>query len=214
MHQLLKALAGGAIVALIFATFDPKERGLALHVFRTVFFAGWIYILVRHAERRRRGADSVVLQPESTYSPPAIASVHDPRKASNALHVVAGVVMREGRILIARRALHKAMAGKWEFPGGKVEAGETSAAALARELREEFGVNVEVGEKLGDQVHEYPGQAIWLEAYWARFGEGDLRLDSHDEIDWVTPAQCRTFDLADADWFIVDLLEKRPSAFH
>lgn len=77
--------------------------------------------------------------------------------------VCAFIRKEEGNIFIARRADHKSMAGKWEFPGGKVEEGETPQEALKKlEIEEEFGMSIEVGEFVGENVHHYPNFSIRL----------------------------------------------------
>ena len=95
--------------------------------------------------------------------------------------VVAAVIQREGRFLIARRASHKADAGYWEFPGGKVEPGETPPEALARELREEMDVVAEIGELL----HQGSERGIDFEAYWVKI-QGEPSQQDHDQFEWIT----------------------------
>lgn len=122
---------------------------------------------------------------------------------------MAAVITREdGQVLIARRAPHKSLPGRWEFPGGKVEPGEDPRAALERELLEEFGVPVKAGASIGSRQHQYPGLTVELDAYRATCAATDFTLDSHDAIAWVKPAECRQYDMAEADWFIVDALEE------
>ena len=93
--------------------------------------------------------------------------------------VVAAVIEREGLFLLARRAAHKSDPGCWEFPGGKVEHGESPQAALIRELMEEMDVEIQVGVV----VHETPR----FQAYRARISHGEPRLKDHDELVWVAP---------------------------
>jgi 8-oxo-dGTP diphosphatase len=119
------------------------------------------------------------------------------------LKVAAGVIEQDGKVLIARRAPHKNLAGKWEFPGGKIEDGETPEEALKRELMEEFQVVVDVGDWIAAEVHHYPTVSVELTAFRVRLVRGDFLLDSHDRIEWVLPGECYNYDLAEADWFIV-----------
>ncbi len=115
------------------------------------------------------------------------------------IDVVAALVEREGRILVVRRAAGQAQAGKWEFPGGKVEAGESPAAALARELLEELGIEVTVGRRLGENIHSYPGGVVRLSFYAAVIRAGEPVLRVHDRLAWLPPAELTRVDLAAAD---------------
>lgn len=122
------------------------------------------------------------------------------------IRVTAAVVERDGRILIARRPDHKARGGKWEFPGGKIEPGETPEGCLARELREEFGVDVDVEEFIAASRHDYGDIAIELLAYCVRHVAGEWRPNEHERIEWVVPARLTDFDFAEADRPIVRTL--------
>jgi 8-oxo-dGTP diphosphatase len=102
------------------------------------------------------------------------------------LRVVAAVIVDDDRILACRRAPGKASAGLWEFPGGKIEGGETPEAALVREIREELGVDIEVGELIGTDIT--PVGVVWIElsCYWARLVDGrPLSSTDHDELSWL-----------------------------
>jgi 8-oxo-dGTP diphosphatase len=102
------------------------------------------------------------------------------------IRVVGAALVRDGRVLTARRAAPSDLAGGWEFPGGKVEPGESDVAALARELREELGVKVTVGGLLG---HAADGP-IELYVYEAALADGEPRpLEDHDELRWLSAAE-------------------------
>jgi 8-oxo-dGTP diphosphatase len=122
------------------------------------------------------------------------------------IHVVAGIIRREGKILLARRAPHKPMPGKWEFPGGKVEEGESPQAALEREIYEEFGVRIEVDDFFSQNLHDYGAFKIELDAYFADWIDGDFSLTDHDAIAWVRREDLQNFDLTEADIPFVRLL--------
>ncbi|MDH4091965.1 MAG: (deoxy)nucleoside triphosphate pyrophosphohydrolase [Cyclobacteriaceae bacterium] len=120
--------------------------------------------------------------------------------------VVAGVLYNNDKILLAKRNQNKSLGGKWEFPGGKVEKGETHKRALKRELIEEFGVAFEIGEYIGSNAHEYRDFIIQLHAYKVPCSILDLSSSDHDEVHWVNKAAILSYDLADADIPIVDKL--------
>lgn len=122
------------------------------------------------------------------------------------IEVVAAVIQSGDRVLLARRAIHKAMAGKWEFPGGKIEANESPEAALIREISEEFGVKITLGDWICSHCHQYPDVTIKLSAYYASTKEKILESTDHDEIVWVLTNKLHDFDLAEADLPIAKLL--------
>ena len=102
------------------------------------------------------------------------------------------------RVLVSRRTAPPRLAGLWEFPGGKVEPGETDEQALVRELREELGVVSEVGERLGGDLPI--GSTAVLRVYLCRIVEGEPTLVDHDEHRWLGAHQ-----LDDVTWIPVDL---------
>jgi 8-oxo-dGTP diphosphatase len=122
------------------------------------------------------------------------------------IEVAAAVVCRGDRVLVARRARPAELAGLWEFPGGKLEPGESGEAALARELVEELDLAVEVGDVLGRSERVPPGGGapdLGLTAYAARPLDGAAEprpVDgTHDELRWVTAAELPELDLAPLD---------------
>lgn len=132
---------------------------------------------------------------------------------SEPLHVVAAVIEHEGRILACRRRAGKADAGKWEFPGGKVEAGETAPEALAREIREELGVDVEVHDELTTDDTNVGGRVIRLTCLRATLtGERPHTSTDHDAMRWATPAELVTLDWAAPDLPAVRLLTEHAGA--
>ncbi|WP_307816433.1 (deoxy)nucleoside triphosphate pyrophosphohydrolase [Nocardioides limicola] len=111
--------------------------------------------------------------------------------------VVGAAIVRAGRVLAARRTSPPAAAGRWEFPGGKVEPGESPEAALIREIREELGIEIEVRRWLAGRVtiddrHE-------LTVALAQSGEGDPQPHEHDQVRWVAAAELDDLDWLDAD---------------
>jgi 8-oxo-dGTP diphosphatase len=116
---------------------------------------------------------------------------HPPRRV-----VVGAALLRDGRVLASRRTGPPSLAGYWEFPGGKVEPGETDGQALVRELREELGVEAVVGGRVGDDVEV--GEALLLRVYLAT-AVGEPSLVDHDAHRWLS-----VDELDDVPWIAVD----------
>ena len=114
--------------------------------------------------------------------------------------VVAGAVIAESRVLVAQRLRPPELAGRWELPGGKVAPDETEPEALARELAEELGVDVAVGERLGGDVTL--NATTTLRAYQVRLIRGEPQPHDHRALRWLTAAQLHDIDWvpADRDW--------------
>ncbi|MBU8579767.1 (deoxy)nucleoside triphosphate pyrophosphohydrolase [Brevibacterium luteolum] len=125
---------------------------------------------------------------------------------SDPIIVVGAIFSRGEQILACRRAPHKAAAGKWEFPGGKVEDGEQPQAALARELNEELGISAEVGELLVRETTPTSGAAIDLACYWVTAAEAPVASADHDALVWVDREQIASLDWAEPDLPAVELL--------
>ncbi|WP_027602980.1 MULTISPECIES: Nudix family hydrolase [Pseudomonas] len=120
------------------------------------------------------------------------------------LHVVAAVIRDpQGRILIAQRPAHKHQGGLWEFPGGKVEAGEAPAAALARELAEELGIQVTRARPLLQVRHDYPDQAVLLDVWQVDAFTGDAHGAEGQPLAWVAPRELADYDFPAANRPIV-----------
>ncbi|WP_240965391.1 (deoxy)nucleoside triphosphate pyrophosphohydrolase [Streptomyces zingiberis] len=112
--------------------------------------------------------------------------------------VVGGALLDGGRLLAARRSAPPALAGRWEFPGGKVEPGETPPQALVRELREELGVEAVPVARIPGTWRLSPRHV--LQVWTARLVSGDPRpLEDHDALRWLTPGQVDEVDWLDED---------------
>jgi 8-oxo-dGTP diphosphatase len=126
------------------------------------------------------------------------------------LQVVAGILYdAEGRVLLAQRPAGKFMAGKWEFPGGKLQAGETESAALKRELAEELGVEVLECAALLRLEHQYPDRQVSLSVWSVGHYSGSAQGLEGQALRWVAPAALFGEDLLPADWPIVDVLNQK-----
>ncbi|MCZ7575348.1 MAG: A/G-specific adenine glycosylase [Ardenticatenaceae bacterium] len=127
--------------------------------------------------------------------------------------VTAGLIWNErGELLIARRPLDKMLGGLWEFPGGKCEDGEALAACLHRELREELGIEVEVGERLTVVEHGYTHFSITLHAFHCWHRAGEPRAVGVADCRWVRPADLDAFAWPRTDRQIITALRERLTA--
>lgn len=113
--------------------------------------------------------------------------------------VTAAIIVRNGRVLLTRRAPGQAQEGYWEFPGGKLETGESERACLERELYEELGIEGAAEEHLADSLHRYANGEILLKAYLFRWTKGEMRMTVHDRAAWVLPESLEAYALAPAD---------------
>lgn len=127
---------------------------------------------------------------------------------NSALHVVAAIIVQESKILACRRASHKAAAGKWEFPGGKVDAGEGPHEALVREIKEELGLDCEAISTYDISDTPVGSHTIRLETVLCRVPSIlELTSTDHDEFKWLTPDDISILDWAEPDVPAVMLLK-------
>lgn len=119
------------------------------------------------------------------------------------LQVVAAVIRQNGRVLLARRAKHKHQGGLWEFPGGKIEAGETPEIALKRELKEELAIEVIKATPLFQTSHQYPEYAVHLDIWEVTAFDGDAQGAEGQEIIWVQPKNLLQYEFPAANQSIV-----------
>jgi mutator protein MutT len=121
-------------------------------------------------------------------------------------HVTAGLLQQDGMVLITKRPVGSHLAGYWEFPGGKQEAGETLEECLVREMKEELGVNVRAGKRLLTVNHEYENRIISLYLFQCTHLGGELKHLACEEIRWVHPEDLTQYRFPPPDEKIIQLL--------
>lgn len=124
------------------------------------------------------------------------------------IHVAAAVILADDqRILIARRPDHLHQGGLWEFPGGKVERGETVADALHRELREELAIRVQSAAPFLKVQHDYADKAILLDVWWVRAFSGQPQGNEGQLLQWATVTELADYPFPAANQPIIDALQ-------
>jgi len=119
--------------------------------------------------------------------------------------VVAGLIVKDGKLLVCQRTRHQTMPLKWEFPGGKIEEGEQPRDALRRELEEELGILATVGNEIVRIRHEYPnGGMVELRFYEVREYQKEIENRIFKDIQWSEPKDLPKFDFLEADLTLVD----------
>jgi 8-oxo-dGTP diphosphatase len=133
--------------------------------------------------------------------------------ATTVVRVVAAALYNpQGQVLIAERPPGKHMAGRWEFPGGKVAAQESEADALARELREELGIHVQAARPLLSLTHQYADRCVELSMWVVERYTGEPQSLDGQRLKWVAPAQLATEDILEADMPFIEALQRLPRA--
>jgi len=132
--------------------------------------------------------------------------VKNKKSGEKMIEVVAGVIYKEDKFLIAQRNLKKAQGGLWEFPGGKVEKNETHEDTLKREIKEEFNADIRVDKYIGENVHHYPEKDIKLVFYKATLLSEKIDLLEHEDYRWITKDNKDKFEFAGADMKVFDLI--------
>lgn len=129
------------------------------------------------------------------------------------LDVVAGVIRREdGQLLITQRRAGDTLGGYWEFPGGKVEPGEDFVTALRRELREEIGVECQIGPEIHRFVHPYPDRDVRLYFFAAQIITGEPQALDVADLRWVKVSELFDYQFPEADRFLLEQLRKSAPA--
>ena len=124
------------------------------------------------------------------------------------IDVTAAIIENNGKFLIARRKKGKHLEYKWEFPGGKIEPGETPEECLTRELKEEFGIIAEIADFITESIFNYGDRKVRLLGYRAKYVSGEFKLNAHDEVRWVSRNEFNEFDFAEADLPLVEKISE------
>jgi 8-oxo-dGTP diphosphatase len=118
--------------------------------------------------------------------------------------VVAGLIVKDGKLLVCQRTRHQTMPLKWEFPGGKIEEGEQPRDALRRELEEELGILARVGDEVKRIQHEYPnGGMVELRFFVVRAYEREIENRIFKDMQWAEPKELPKYDFLEADLTLV-----------
>lgn len=124
------------------------------------------------------------------------------------IRVAVGVLKRNDTILVAKRAANKPYSGYWEFPGGKIEPGETSEAALRRELQEELGIEINDPHYLFSHTHHYPDKTVLLDIWVVSAFQPEPHCHEHETSQWVSFEEMLALRLLEGNWAILDKLKK------
>jgi 8-oxo-dGTP diphosphatase len=123
--------------------------------------------------------------------------------------VTAGIILKEDKILIAKRGLDKKFRGRWEFPGGKLEPGESLQDCIKRELEEELNISIKNQEYFITNEHEYDNFKVKIHSFLIREYNGEIILNEHEELKWINPNKYEEYDILEADLpFIRAFLKK------
>lgn len=128
-------------------------------------------------------------------------------KDMKTIRVVAAVIRSENKIFATARG-YGAFKGQWEFPGGKIEAGETPEEALAREIKEELETEIKVGSLIHTIEYDYPTFHLSMDCFWCEIVKGDLVLKEAEDARWLTKDQLYDVKWLPADITLIDIIEK------
>ena len=122
------------------------------------------------------------------------------------ISVLAGILRKNNKILIGRRAPHEKAPGLWEFPGGKMEDDETPEECLKRELKEELGIEADIGALFTEYIYRYPHVTYKLYFYYVDNFSGNLEYNAHDRLEWIGTDQFKDYDFLPGDQPVLKLL--------
>lgn len=123
------------------------------------------------------------------------------------INVVAAIIRHEDKIFATQRGYGEFKDG-WEFPGGKIEEGETPEQALIREIREELDTEIEVGELIDTVEYDYPQFHLTMHCFWCMIKSGDLVLKEHEAAKWLTKENINSVDWLPADLGLIEKIKK------
>lgn len=130
------------------------------------------------------------------------------KRVKKMIDVVAGILInKNNEILIAKRKEEKILGGYWEFPGGKIDDGETPEESLIRELMEEMNINIKINKYFGENIYDYERGTIRLIAYIGEISAGQITLTDHSEYQWIKKDEFIKYKMAPADVYFVKKLE-------
>ncbi|WP_088810418.1 MULTISPECIES: (deoxy)nucleoside triphosphate pyrophosphohydrolase [Listeria] len=115
------------------------------------------------------------------------------------INVVGAAIIKENKVLCARRKKDKSLGGLWEFPGGKIEENELPRDALKREIMEEMNVDLEIGEEICSSTYSYDFGDVNLTVFYSKIISGEMKLNDHDKIVWLDRDELNLIDWAPAD---------------
>lgn len=121
--------------------------------------------------------------------------------------VAAAIIRRDNKIFATQRGYGEFKDG-WEFPGGKIEDGETSECAVMREVQEELDTIISVGEKLYCVEYDYPTFHLSMECFWAEIISGDLVLKEHKAAKWLSKEELHSVEWLPADWELIEKIQE------
>lgn len=121
------------------------------------------------------------------------------KKRNTWVPVVAALMRRQGKVLVGQRPEGASLAGTWEFPGGKIELGESPEEALKRELKEELGIDAEIGDLKFAASHTYGKTGILFLFFEVKYWKGSVKTQQHLDLKWVTPKELGGLDLPEAN---------------
>ena len=125
------------------------------------------------------------------------------------IHVVAAAIGKDGKIFCAQRPEGKSLGGFWEFPGGKLEAGESPEQALIREIQEELNSEIEIISFVNEASYDYDFGTVVMKTFHAKLLSGKLELLEHQNSTWLAPHELKSLNWAPVDRPAVELLTKK-----